>query len=151
LFACDSLSPRSENPSQGGDSDPCADNAQVTLLDWDEESELGTPEAAFAALEGQCDGALRWNANSDLADVAADGDVVMAVAVQLDHQSARLIRHEHPIGTRGTRLDCPSELEVDAEVELRSDDGRIDVKAKTKARFRQGLASTLVFTLPKQQ
>ncbi|HET8937164.1 MAG TPA: hypothetical protein VFN67_27170 [Polyangiales bacterium] len=150
LLACDSLSPRSANPSLGGgDLDPCAETTQTTLLDWDESSELGTPQEAFEKVEGQCAGSLRWNGKTDLADVAADGDIVMSVDVELDHESARLITHGR--SHRGPPLRCPSELEVDAKVSLRSDDGRIDVQANTKARFREGVASSLVFTLPKSE
>jgi hypothetical protein len=121
----------------------------ITLLDWDETSELGAPSEVFEALEGQCEGALRWNSNTDLADVAADGDAVMSVDVELDHESARLITFAR--SHRGPRLPCSSELAVDAKVSLRSDDGRIDVRANTKARFRKDMASTLVFTLPKSE
>lgn len=149
LLACDSLSPRSENLSQGGDPDPCSEHTQTTLLSWDEQTEVGTPAEVFESLEGRCQGALRWNSKSDLADVAADGDIEMSVDVELDHDSARITRHDR--GHRGPALRCPSELEVDAKVQLRSDDGRIDVSAKTKARFREGVASSLVFTIPKSE
>lgn len=147
-FACDSLSPRADGSLAGGDPDPCTESAELTLLGWEDDSELGTPRAAFQALEGQCEGALRWNSSTDLADVAADGDATMSVDVQLDHEHARLVEHTR---VRGALAACPSELETDARVELRSDDGRIDVKVSTKARFRKGAATTLLFTIPKKE
>lgn len=147
-IACDSLSPRTSNPRQGGDPDPCTDSAKITLLDWEDDSELGSPRAAFEGIEGQCEGALRWNSSSDLADVAADGDVTMSVEVQIDHEHARLIEHAR-VG--GALSACPSELEVDALVKLSSDDGRIEVNASTKARYRKGAATTLSFTIPRSE
>jgi hypothetical protein len=148
MLSCDSFGPRSESPNQGGDPNPCDGNTESVPLSWDEESELGTASQAFDGLEGQCQGALHWNSDSDLADVNVDGNVSMSVEVTLEKASARLVRARSR-DQRGPSISCPSELQVDAKVELHSDDGRISVKANTKARFRAGSTTTLAFPLAK--
>jgi hypothetical protein len=142
-WGCDSLGTRKNSPASTGDLHPCDGVPEVTALQWEDYTELGSPTAAFTGIEGQCDGALRWSGDSEAKTGAA---VSMHVEVQLDHASARLVQHtdrkQHSSG-------CPNELEVSARVALHSSDGEVEVSenTKTKVRYRPATATTFGFTL----
>jgi hypothetical protein len=143
VLGCDGLSLRVESRNDlDGDPEACGGDTKTTHVAWDAESELGTPAQAFQAIEGRCEASLRWTAQSDLApELDPSRTASMHVEVQLDHDSVRLLERT------ATSESCASELDVDATVTLRSDDGNIDATAKTKLRYRPDVPATLGFSL----
>lgn len=147
-LGCDDISVRSNNTGSSSlqaDRERCDGEPEVTELEWDEDSELGSPAQAFSGIEGECDGALRWSSE---AEAPTKKPASMHVDVQLDHASARLVQHTD---RNQQRSGCVAELEVDARVGLQSDDAAVAAHESTRIRYVPNAPTTFGFTLTRDE
>ena len=148
-LGCDDISTRTSSAAtKGGDLNPCDGEPELTDLQWDDDSELGSPAQAFANIEGRCEAALRWRSDTEAKTDSASSTSAMSVEVELDHASTRLVQHTD---RKGQRNSCPAELEVNARVVLHSSDGAVEAKEMTKVRYRPDAPTTFGFTLARNE
>ena len=128
----------------GGDTNPCGSASTPQEVAWDEQTALGTPQDAFAALAGSCTTSMSWNATADdnLVVSPSSGDTDLTVTVTVDESTAKFIP------SAGGAAFCPMSLQVDAHVTLSSSDGTFAEDTTTTALLGGGSLGSLEFSVP---
>jgi hypothetical protein len=121
-------------PDAGGIANPC-EGAEAQPMAWDETTALGvSAKEVFEAVGGSCRAPFWWDGHGfePGAIEPTTGQTEVLVELELDHGSARFF--EPP--DEGASQACPSTLEIDAHVRIRTDDGRFDDEGDAVVRYR---------------